>query len=302
MNKLRNYFTLFFILLIFYFLFKYNYLLNISVTSAVKLWLNKIFPSLFIMFILSDIIINTNMLQGITKVFKKTFNRIFKTNGDAIDAFVLTIISCTPASAFIINEMLKQNRLDLTSANKLISYTFFSNPLFLYNSLITTFNHKTTFKIIVINYLANVFIGLFMRKQVREPLKRNYQSNNKKILTSIPNSIKKSMDTMFIILGTITFYMIVTNILIEVLPLNQNGIVIMKGIIEITQGLNILNTFTSNNLIKEIIALSIISFGGLSIHTQIYSLIYDTDISYKNFFYGRIKHVLISTIAYLLIP
>ena len=102
---------------------------------------------------------------------------------------------------------------------------------------------------------------------------------------------------MFLILGTITFYMIVTNIITSIITLSPFLTIIVKGIMEITQSLNILNTINYSSIIKEIIALSIISFGGLAIHTQVSTLINDTNISYKNFFKGRIFHVLISTIT-----
>ena len=83
--------------------------------------------------------------------------------------------------------------------------------------------------------------------------------------------------------------------------MNINFQIILKGIFEITQSLNNLNLLNYSGIIKEIIAISIISFGGLSIHTQILSIINNTDISYKNFFRGRIYHVLISVTIYLLI-
>ena len=46
--------------------------------------------------------------------------------------------------------------------------------------------------------------------------------------------------------------------------------------------------------LKEIIAITIISFGGLSIHSQVKNIISDTNIKYKYFLIGRIFHVLIS--------
>ena len=64
---MNNFFKYFLTLLIFTFIlliFKYNYLLNASVIMAVDLWLNKIFPSLFIMFILNDIIINLGLFNN----------------------------------------------------------------------------------------------------------------------------------------------------------------------------------------------------------------------------------------------
>ena len=160
MNKLKNIFTIILLSIIIYILFKYNSILNTSVIDAVNLWITKVFPSLFIMFIINDIIINTNILNHLTKIINPIFNKIFNTTGNSFEVFLLSIFSGTPSSAFIIKEMFANNKITLESANKLISFTYFSNPLFLYNILNATFNKYITFKIILIHYLSNLIIGL----------------------------------------------------------------------------------------------------------------------------------------------
>ena len=95
--------------------------------------------------------------------------------------------------------------------------------------------------------------------------------------------------------------MIITNIMISIIPLNNTLKVIFKGLLEITQGLNILNTISNKSIIKEIIAIFLISFGGLSIHTQVLSLTTDNKELYQNYFIGRVFQALISTNAYILI-
>jgi len=297
MNKIKKYSLTFLILLFIILLFKYNYLLQTTVIDGVNLWLTKVFPNLFIMFIINDIIINLDLFKN-----SKIFNKLFNTSGNSSIAFILSIISGTPSSAFIIKEMLENKQINKNDANKLISYTFFSNPLFLYNILSLSFNKFITFKIIAIHYLSNIIIGFIYRNKYKniEATFNKISNHKQNIFLLIPKSIKKSLDTLLMILGTIIFYMILTNILNKILPLNNIIEVIFKGLLEITQCLNILPTLNVSSIIKEIIAISIISFGGLSIHTQVLSIINDTSIKYKNFLIGRIQHVLISTIAYLL--
>ena len=146
MNKVKKIFTIILIFSSIYLLFRYNYLLNISVTKAVNLWLNKVFPTLFIMFILNDIIINSGIFNNISMYFNYYFNKIFKTDGNASLAFILSLFSGTPSSAFILKEMIQNNQISINTANKLISFTYFSNPLFLYTILRLTFNNYIKIK------------------------------------------------------------------------------------------------------------------------------------------------------------
>ena len=301
MNRIRNYIYTLILIIIIILLFKYSYIINKSVIDGFYLWLYKVFPSLFIMFILNDIIINTNILNNISNYINPLFNKVFNTSNNSFEVFILSLFSGTPSSAFIIKEMLEKNKLDIGSANKLISFTYFSNPLFLYNILSITFNKYITIKIILIHYLSNIFIGLLYRNKYNTiTINSNNDYKNNNILYILPNSIKKSINTLLMILGTIIFYMIITNILLTIINLNNINIVLLKGLLEITQSLNILNIINYKSIIKEIIAISIISFGGMSIHTQVLSLISNTNISYKNFFIGRILHVLTSTFTYIM--
>lgn len=300
MNKLKKYFTIFLLSMFLIVLFKYNNILNKSVIDAVNLWLNNIFPSLFIMFILNDIIIETDIFAILNYYLNPLFNKIFKTSGNSFQAFLLSIFSGTPTSSFIISEMLQNNQISVKDANKLICFTYFANPLFLYNILSLTFNKSITIKIIIIHYITNILIGLLMAnfQDFKEDSKHNYKINvkTKNLFTILPQAISKSMNTLLMILGTITFYKIITNIIFTILPISNNLNIIFKGVLEITQSLADFPLLELSNIKKEILAIFLISFGGLSIHTQVMALIKDTPILYRNFLLGRIMHAILSTI------
>lgn len=299
MNKIKKYSLTFLIFILIIILFKYNYVLQKSVIDGVTLWLTKVFPTLFIMFIINDLIINLDIFSSINKIINPIFNKIFNTTGNSSNVFLLSIFSGTPSSSFIIKEMFNNNKITLNDANKLIAYTFFSNPLFLYTILSLSFNKYITIKIILIHYLSNIIIGIIFRNKYNNDKLTIYNTNtSQNIFYLLPKSINKSLNTLIMILGTIIFYMIITNLLTTIFHFNSLFTIIIKGFLEITQSLNALPNLEINSLIKEIIAIAIISFGGISIHSQVLSII-GNDISYKIFLIGRILHVLISTITYL---
>ena len=302
MNKVKKIFTIILLFSFIYLLFKYNFILQKSVNDAVILWLNKVFPSLFIMFIINDLIINSHILDNLCNLISPIFNKIYHVSGTSLECFILCLFSGTPSSAYIIKEMLNNNSISEEDANKLICFTFFSNPLFLYNILSISFNKFITLKIIVVHYITNLLIGLFYRQNKSNNSNITIKTKeNINFIKLIPNAISKSFNTLLMILGTITFYMIISNYLLKIIPLNIMGEVILRGILEITQSLNILSNLNILSIIKEINALSIISFGGFSIHTQILNIISDTKVKYHNFLIGRILHVLISTTIYIFI-
>ncbi len=303
MNNLKKVFLLFILIFLLSFLFRYNYILSKSIIDATYLWLEKVFPTLFIMFVLNDLIIKTNMLSFLTNFISPIFNKIFHTSHLSFEAFFLSLFSGTPSSAFILKEMTSQKKINLNDANKLIAYTFFPNPLFLYTILNLSFNKIITLKIILTIYLSNLIIGIFLRgKEIKqEEINLNSYSPASNIFLILPSSITKSINTLFMILGSIAFYMIITNLILKIYPFNPISSVFLKGFLEMTQALNSLPLLNILSFKKEIIAIIIISFGGFSIHTQILQLLEGTNIKYSNFLKGRLLHVIISTSSYILI-
>ena len=69
---------------------------------------------------------------------------------------------------------------------------------------------------------------------------------------------------------------------------------LIKGILEITMGLKDLSLLNLSPIYKTIISSMLISFGGLSIHMQVISLIINTPIKYKYFLQGRLYQTILS--------
>ena len=243
-----------------------------STILAVELWLYKVFPYLFIMIVINDLLINANFIS------------LFKNNTFYI--FIMSLLSGTPTSAYIISNLYKQNKISQNNAHITLLFTYFSNPLFLYSMLNAIFNsNQITIKLMFIHYLSNIIIWIIHNKKLDPNIKLNNTFN-----INLTDSIKKAMSTTTMVLGTICFYLVISNIL------NLN--IYFRGILEMTQGLNIL--ITSNIPFKELIAIMFISFGGLSIHTQVKCILDEANLEYKYFFKGRIYQTIIALVLTIL--
>ena len=67
-----------------------------------------------------------------------------------------------------------------------------------------------------------------------------------------------------------------------------------------TQGLKCLESINLSVNLKALIAVIILSFGGLSVHMQVITIISDTKIKYFPYFIGRILHTFISALIFFL--
>lgn len=239
-----------------------------SALDATTIWLNKVFPYLFIMIIIQDLLINLN------------FSSFFKNT--AIYIFIMSLLSGTPSGTYIISKLKEQNIITKEYANTCLIFTFFANPLFLYSILNSIFLSKlTTIRLMLILYLTNLILYFIYKKDL--------PSNGKSINTNeinLSSSIKTNINTTITVLGVITFYLILSNIIITEFNIIYPFNIFFKGFLEMTQGLASL--INSSIKFKEVIAMIFISFGGFSIHTQVSCILNEANLSYKYFFKGRI--------------
>lgn len=122
-----------------------------STLDATTIWLNRVFPYLFIMIIIQDLLINLN------------FSSFFKNT--AIYIFIMSLLSGTPSGTYIISKLKEQNIITKEYANTCLIFTFFANPLFLYSILNSIFLSKlTTIRLMLILYLTNLILYFIYKK------------------------------------------------------------------------------------------------------------------------------------------
>lgn len=296
-NNLYIFATLLFVFL----LFQNNIAFKRCILNGCLVFFENVFPSLFPMFLVNDILMNYNFFFLLDNSINKIFKKIFGFSSIASYIFILSMFSGTPTNAYITANLVNEKKLSCQDASIILTYSCFLNPLFLYNMLNAIFHTTSiTFKIIFIHYILNFFIAFLLRKypyEKRVPSKTNPLSFS----NTLSKSLKRSIDTLLLILGTIIFYFILCegiNTFFNSPLLNC----ITNGILEATGGLAKLTLLQINNHLKEILVSLFISFGGLSIHTQIKNIITEANISYKYFFLSRILHAFLSTTLSIIIP
>ena len=275
-----------------------------NITTAIfesyELFLKNIFPSLFPMFIISYILVEIKIPEVLGNIFKKPFYKLFKTKKEASFVFFMSMLTGFPSSAKYIESLMNKNLIDEKDANKILQFTFFSNPLFIINTVGIMFlnNIKLGYIILISHITGNIITGLIFRnynkkEELREENIRQsireliIKINTTKFFNVLLNAIKDALSTMILIFGIlVTFQIIIT-----MMPKST----IIKGLIEMTIGLKYTSLITNTNL-KLILSTFFLSFGGLCIHTQIMNILNKKRVKYLPFLLARIIHGITSSI------
>lgn len=253
-----------------------------GVINGIDLWNKKVFPSIFPLLIVSDYILSTNLIIIISNTIGIFFSKIFKVSKYGSYVFLMSLFSGCPANAKYINDLLNNQLIKEDEAVKLLSMSLLYNPVLII-SLTSFLKLSDSILLILFNIIINLLIGLFNRNKPCV-INNNKPFQIKKF--NIVNSISNAINTLLLILGAIVTFIIITSILPIKHPL-------INGIFEITNGLNSINNYDFLYNYKLLFSGILLSFGGLSIITQIKSIFKDASLDYSLFYKSRIIHLIL---------
>ena len=224
-----------------------------------------------------------------------------KINTSSLYVLLISAISGFPSGAKYTKELLEKNLIDENTANKIIMFSHFPNPLFILGSVYLVLKDKEIcLKLLLAIIISNIIIYIFSKdkKSTKNNIKKlKVPSNFSNVLSK---AVTNAFNTLLLIYGTSLFFYLVATIITKYITLNTNSFIILNGFFDLTKG--VFSTTLLNNLtLRAIYILIFISFGGLSIHMQVKSIITDTSIKYKYFFIGRIIGTILALIIFILI-
>lgn len=285
-----------------------------AVLFSFQIWKNNIFPSLFPFFLLSELLIQYGFVEFLGELLKPVMNRIFRISNQAAFIFVMSIISGFPSNAKYTKALLEEHKINEKEATKILTFTHFSNPLFILGTVSITFlgNREVGFLILFCHYITNLILGLLFRNYYPSPktdcrvLIRKAITNmtlaRQKKKVSFPliltNALNHTIQTLLFILGVTTTFLIITTLINQHITLSTFHQSILNGFFEMTQGLKYVSLLNIPLKIKGILTVMILSFGGLSVHMQLIGILSKSKIRYFPYFTARVLHATIASLMF----
>ena len=295
--------------------FTHSKLMIETVSFSIKLWMDQLIPSLFPFFFLSEFFIEYGMVELLAALFHRGMNFFFHLKGETAFVLVMSMISGFPSGAKYTKSLYDKGIINVQEATSLLTFTHFSNPLFILGLVATSLlqNPKVGLIILGVHYGTNLLIGILFRPKekpieekitFRKGLSRMHQKrihNSLNFGQILKNAIFHTFEVLVLMLGTITFFLIIRNLLNVIIPLSSLSNTILSGCLEMTQGIYAVSNLALPLSWKASLITFFLSFGGLSVHMQVYSIISETKIKYKCFLKARIIHAFLSSIIVLLL-
>lgn len=301
-----------------------------TVHQTIELWLTRIFPILFPFYILGTLFIHYGISHFIGELLSPITRFLFKTK--AISGFVLlmAMISGNPQSAMMIAELYQQGGVNKREAEHLLKFSVFANPLFIIGTIGVGYFYSLKIGVIILisHVLSNIVIGFYLRfsqpplpyaegiRPYHQLVKHQTKKPFGEILTI---TLQKGLNIMFLVCGFMIFFNIFVLLLTESntltvfyqfvtvggkIPIPYDAYYsIMIGIFEIVRFLDVITKTDLTVHSQVTLIATMLSFGGLSIHAQIQSVLERVKVPYRPFLFYRIVQMMLSGLfAYFLFP
>lgn len=270
--------------------------------TSINIFKNKLFPSIFPFFVLASLLLNLGIATKISDKINPLFKRIFNIEGITSFIILISIISGFPSGSKYISTCYKNKQITKETANYLLTFTHFANPLFILGTCgIILNNNSLALKILIIQFLSNIILGIILRPKERLNIISNYKIKKESLLEALPNAINDAIKLLLFMLGSITFFMFLSKLITSFLSLNKLSEIILTGLLDMTSGISLVSTLNTNIYFEGLLILTFITFGSFSVHLQVLNNIKEEDLNYKYFFIGRVLQTAIATLIYLIV-
>jgi len=295
---------------------------------GLDMWWKVVFPSLLPFFIVSELLIGFGVVKFIGVLLEPLMRPLFRVPGVGGFVWAMGLASGFPAGAKLTSRLYQEKQLTKVEAERLVSFTNASNPLFIFGAISVGFFHNPAVGLVlaISHYLGNFCVGLMMRFYgpnelpkkndkksiivvIREALRTLHHTrlNEKRPFGKLlGDAVSSSIQTLLMVGGFIILFSVFTRLLslvnisdgiafilssfLLVLGISPElSIPLISGLFEITSGSEMASQTKEASLLNQIMITSfILGFSGLSVQAQVASILAETKIGFKPFFVGRI--------------
>ena len=260
---------------------------EIGTKTAIILWANSIVPVLLPFFIFSEFIKRTGDLHKLSpKVYP----------------FIIAFLSGYPMGAKVVGDFVRTKVVTIEQGKYILSYSLVTGPAFIIFTIGSFLGNTKAAVLVAISHYLGAFLNNRLYKTEDKYLKLHTTSKaDLDYMENFSYAIASGFRAMATILAYLMFFTIGINILehLNLFSIISNELVssAIKGLFEMTLGINLVGLCDVSMELKVIIASVLVSFGGLSVIGQSMSMTRNTGIGFRDIFEIKFTHALTSGIV-----
>jgi sporulation integral membrane protein YlbJ len=305
----------------------------VAAQEGLKIFWEVVLPSLLPFFILTEILLGLGVVHFFGVILEPLMRPLFNVPGAGAFALSMGLAAGYPMDAVITGKFRRLGLCSQVEGERLLAFTNTADPLFMFGAVAVGMFGRPELGLIIAlaHYLSAFSIGFLFRFYgrkkrgtpekiaddaglFRRAVKRMRQArkeDNRPIGQLLGDAVKESVSSLFMIGGFIILFSVlcrmleVTGIIQLLLPF-AGGILkifgldpalapaLLKGFFEIDLGVMASARTVAPLDERLVVASVIIAWSGLSVHSQVMSVIHGTDIRIFPYLAARMGHAFLA--------
>ena len=276
--------------------------------TGLKLWFDRMVPTLFPFMILSTLTIRQNLTESLADFLYPFFGRLYRISKNGVYCLMLGFLCGFPMGARTIGEMYGQGKITRKEASFLLAFCNNIGPVYYISFFlpVTGLTKPSRMPFFLFGmYGIPLLYGLLIRRFYKNNIADEAAAHTgEKNAESFQESLDHAMESAITGITTLGGYMILCNLL-NLYPYAVAKLFSLKGnaflmaftncLFEITSGLSRLGESA------PLCSLILLPLGGLSCLAQTKSMIKHTDLSMRSYLFHKIIQTLLTAGYYFLL-
>ena len=276
-----------------------------AIASGLSFCAGSVLSTLFPLFVISELWINLGFSNKISRLLEPLMTRAFHMPGETASAFLLGAIGGYPLGAKTICQLYKDNILKKQEAEYALFFCCNAGPAFLIGVIGVTLFQSILIGSILwgLHLMSAILTGILFRPQQKAIyVKQSTSCQIREFLPALTASISNGGKTTIQVCMFILFFSILTEYFHTLLPASISSTLLLASM-ELAGGCLRLGSAGLSQEIAFVLCSGLVGWGGLCVHCQTMTLLFDVELSSRHYWFGKTLHALCSTaIACLIVP
>lgn len=278
-----------------------------AIDSGLRLCRTSVLPVLFPFFVFTNLWSEFGLTVELSKKTERAISRLLRLPGCCSSAIVLGYLGGYPIGAQIISSLSEKELITKKQAEHCLMFCNNAGPGFILgiigNGLFQDIRYG--FILLSIHWISALIIGLLFRAKTATnslPI-TTVTAPIQSIYSCVTKSVQKAGVITISVCTFIMFFSLFTGFLTHIFSdvLHSPFVSLALGSIELTNGIEMLNT-NQSNVIWIFIATAILTgWGGICVHCQTLSILSNLPLSPKSYWIGKLLHAIFSGILAALV-
>ncbi len=269
-------------------------------TDGLLLWFQIVLPTLLPFFIMTNLLIQTNSMRFISRIFGPVLQKIFQVSPDGSFAVLTGFVCGYPIGAKVTADLVRSKKITESEGNYLLSFCNNTSPAFITSYIVLQNFQKEEllFQTLFILYLSPVLCSIIFRLFYKKRNQKNLivHTNDRYCFTFeiMDNSIMNAFENITKVGGYIILFSIVFSLA------NSIHSTCLFSILEITNGIPLLLRTCNSLPVSYIAVLTLTSFGGICSLLQTKAMLAGTRLSITKYTIEKLITAMVTSLLTLL--